>query len=408
MPKHTPPTSLIPLHLTLSMLNWQSSMSALSVARHVWPSSKARAKATANAKKPKISDLLQLAAEDAVFADAVAQQAHQQLIRQVETLERFYTSHYERDVQEPPCVWHSGNARLLDYTTSPRPKNKAVLLVPSLINRYHILDLTEERSFARFLARNGYAVYLLDWGEPGARERQFDCADYVSKHLKQAATWIHAQCDRELSVIGHCMGGVLATGLASHAPELVDELVLLATPWDFHEGVMLPSARDEQTEQGLRQYLDQFDSFPGDHLLAWFYLRDPWVFHDKLEEFDGMDEDSDAHQQFLALEYWVGDAVPVARRVARECFIDWGIHNSLQLDDWRIGRQRVSPEEIDVPCLVVAPKHDRIVPLPAAMALAERIPECSVIQPESGHVGMLVGSGRQKNLLTPLLEWLES
>ena len=41
-----------------------------------------------------------------------------------------------------------------------------VLIVPSLINRAYILDLTSRRSFVAHLARAGYRPLLLDWGPP--------------------------------------------------------------------------------------------------------------------------------------------------------------------------------------------------------------------------------------------------
>ena len=46
----------------------------------------------------------------------------------------------------------------------------AVLVVPSLINRYYVLDLLSERSFLRHLASRGLRPLVVDWGSPGADE----------------------------------------------------------------------------------------------------------------------------------------------------------------------------------------------------------------------------------------------
>ena len=51
-----------------------------------------------------------------------------------------------RDLENPPAVWSEGNTRLLDYGATHRAARKrgarAVLVVPSLINRWEVLDLT--------------------------------------------------------------------------------------------------------------------------------------------------------------------------------------------------------------------------------------------------------------------------
>jgi polyhydroxyalkanoate synthase subunit PhaC len=50
-----------------------------------------------------------------------------------------------------PVVWHEGTTRLLDYGRDAR--GRIVLVTPSLINRYYVLDLLPERSFPQHLAK---------------------------------------------------------------------------------------------------------------------------------------------------------------------------------------------------------------------------------------------------------------
>src|SRR5580693_8945388 len=46
-----------------------------------------------------------------------------------------------------------------------------VLVVPSLINRWEVLDLTAEKSLLRAMAAAGLRPYLVDWGTPNDEER---------------------------------------------------------------------------------------------------------------------------------------------------------------------------------------------------------------------------------------------
>ncbi|MGZ5784171.1 MAG: alpha/beta hydrolase, partial [Croceibacterium sp.] len=88
-----------------------------------------------------------------------------------------------RTLDNPPAVWSEGNTRLLDYGATHRAARKrgtrAVLVVPSLINRWEVLDLTAEKSLLRAMAAAGLRPYLVDWGTPDADERKFDLTAYV-------------------------------------------------------------------------------------------------------------------------------------------------------------------------------------------------------------------------------------
>ena len=59
-----------------------------------------------------------------------------------------------------------------------------------------------------------------------------------------------------------------------------------------------------------------------------------------------------------------------------------------------------------VPCLVALPTRDRIVPPASAAALARSLPAATVLEPDGGHVGMVVGGQARLALWTPLAAWL--
>jgi polyhydroxyalkanoate synthase len=52
------------------------------------------------------------------------------------------------------------------------------------------------------------------------------------------------------------------------------------------------------------------------------------------------------------------------------------------------------------------PTRDRIVPPRSAAALAARLADATVLEPEGGHIGMVVGSNARVRLWTPLAAWL--
>ncbi len=99
-----------------------------------------------------------LAAEiDALGSDPVKKALDDEIERRAGAylagLEAYRRHPFRRGRAVRPVVWRDGTTRLLDYGrdgTGP-----AVLVVPSLINRYYVLDLLPERSFLGHLASHG-------------------------------------------------------------------------------------------------------------------------------------------------------------------------------------------------------------------------------------------------------------
>ncbi len=133
---------------------------------------------------------------------------------------------WQRGLADPPTIWAEGGTRLLDYGPDDAPP---VFVVPSLVNRAHVLDLLEDHSMLRFLAGGGVRPLLLDWGFPDADERRFTLTDYIAGRLERAIGAV----GKPTAVAGYCMGGLMALAAALRRPDRVTRLALLATPWDF-------------------------------------------------------------------------------------------------------------------------------------------------------------------------------
>jgi poly(3-hydroxyalkanoate) synthetase len=304
----------------------------------------------------------------------------------------------------PETVWQRHAARLYHYPAH-RQGGHPLLVIPSLINRYYILDLSEERSLVRHLAAQGHDVYLLDWGTPGAAEQGFGLADYVETIIAPAAEQIIARHGLSPAVIGYCMGGLLAIMLAHGRPELCRAMALLATPWHFHAEDCPRMRLPENKIPLLRNWLASLPYLPGEVMLYLFYLRDPWRFEKKFREFPNL-PDHATQQYFSAIEQWANDCVPLPRRVAAESFIDCQYTNQPYVKRWAPTGVCIDAATIAHPTLIVAPHNDRIVPPGSALGLAAQLPHATVHQPHTGHIGMITGARRHPQLWEPLSAWL--
>ena len=130
----------------------------------------------------------------------------------IEGILRYRAHPYRPDAgQVPAVIGREGSSRLLSYGKTESGKTESgkplLLVIPSLVNQAHILDLDKKTSFVRTLADRGYPVVLLDWGTPGPLEQNFSLSDYIARLLRLVEGAIDPQ---PIVLVGYCMGGLLA------------------------------------------------------------------------------------------------------------------------------------------------------------------------------------------------------
>jgi polyhydroxyalkanoate synthase len=306
----------------------------------------------------------------------------------------------QRCMVEPPVIWSRGEARLSDY--APGAPGRPVVFVPSLINRGYILDLAPGASLLRYLAAEGLRPLLLDWGWPGEAARRETLTDVIAGVLEAALLAVGGP----MTLVGYCMGGLLAVAVAQRRPDLVRAIGVLATPWDFRAGDAAQAERVAQVLPMIQPVLDAGGALPVDMLQALFVMLDPQAVARKYRRFGTLDQDSEVARRFVAIEDWANDGVPLAAPVARECFADWYGKNTPSRGAWRVAGEPVSPAALRIPAFAAIPGQDRIVPPASAWPLAQALAGAKVIEPRSGHIGMIAGSGAEMQLWRPLRDWL--
>jgi poly(3-hydroxyalkanoate) synthetase len=307
---------------------------------------------------------------------------------------------WQRDLPDPPMRWREAKARLLDYGgTGP-----VVLFVPSLVNRWTVLDLMAGHSMVRWLAEQGAHPMLLDWGEP---EPTFTLTDHIAGRLVRAMEAAKAS-GAPIVLAGYCMGGTFAAAAAALRPDLVSGLALLAAPWDFHAGDIGHLHKLTAACAMLEPLLQGAATVPVDLLQALFALDDPMAVAEKFRQFGGLDQGSEAARLFVALEDWLNDGVPLSGTTARECMRSWYRDNLPGRGAWRVSGLAIDPASIQVPAFAAVPRRDHIVPPDSARALARLLPKITLVEPHAGHVGMTAGRSAAKVLWEPLRDWLRT
>ena len=308
---------------------------------------------------------------------------------------------WTRDLADPPAIWNEGESRILDFSTGPSA-GPPLLFVPSLVNRATVLDLAPGQSMLRWFAAQGQRALLLDWGWPGAVEREFDLTAYIAGRLERAI----ASVGEPVVLVGYCMGGLLALAATLRQPSRVAALVLLATPWDFHAGDAARGTAAAAVLPLLEPAMALGGALPIDALQTLFALLDPYAVGDKYRRFASVDQDSPRARMFVAIEDWLNDGVPLAAPVARQVLGEWYGENRPGRGAWRVAGEIVDPARLKLPCFVAIPANDRIVPPESAEPLALAIADAHFHRPTAGHVGMVAGSTARRALWEPLLAWV--
>ncbi len=381
----------LPAHLTSAFGLWLSSRTALPLLKTVSQLSNETARR-----------LHALAGEiDALGFEPVAAALDAEIARRatafIDGLEAYRNHPYRRAASTPPVIWQEGASRLLDYGDDSA--ERAVFIVPSLINRYYVLDLLPERSFVRHLAGHRLRPLVIDWGEPGPFECTLDLSAHVER-LDRAFAAAARSVGKPLALLGYCMGGLLALPLALRHQDKVSCIALLATPWNFDAG--------RRFGRHLVRFFDDYlgtleaPALPVEIIQSLFFWLDPFLAQRKFVRFSTLDPASDAARNFVALEDWLNDGVPLSKAVAHECLRSWYRDNAPGRGLWQLAARRVRPEHLRRPVIIVIPDHDRIVPPLSAEALATAIPHCEVLRPALGHIGMMAAARAPDTLWSSL------
>jgi polyhydroxyalkanoate synthase len=137
-----------------------------------------------------------------------------------------------------------------------------------------------------------------------------------------------------------------------------------------------------------------------------FAQVDPLLALRKFSQFGRLVGTSPQAENFVALEDWLNDGIPLPAAVARDCMAGWYGRNDPAKGDWLIAGLPVEPQLLRLPTLALVPANDRIVPPASALALARSIPGAHTLLPPLGHIGMVASAGAEAAAWQPLAGWL--
>jgi poly[(R)-3-hydroxyalkanoate] polymerase subunit PhaC len=124
-----------------------------------------------------------------------------------------------RDLAVTPgaVVARSEICELICYApTLPSVFRYPVVIVPPMINKFYITDLSPGRSMIEYLVGQGHQVFVISWRNPDARHRDWNLDSYGGAVVEALAA-ARAICDApKASVCALCSGGIASAMVAAH------------------------------------------------------------------------------------------------------------------------------------------------------------------------------------------------
>jgi polyhydroxyalkanoate synthase len=301
-----------------------------------------------------------------------------------------------------------GRVRLLRYEAASPSHQSPVLMVPSIINKYYVLDLRPGQSFIEDLTQNGIPVYLIDWGTPGPQDRYATLEDHVIKWLGAAIRKACRDADVEaIHLLGYCVGGTFAIAHAALQPERVAGVIALTAPVNFHdEGTLSVWASDPNFD--VEQLAESYGLVPADLLQKSFSMLNPLGQQQKMRSLWDRLWDDKFVEKFLALDEWLNDNVDFPGATYVKYIKELYRNNSLIKGEFELDGRPVKLENITCPVLTAFSTTDHIVPGTSASVLHDMVSseDKTLLPMKSGHIGCTVGGKAKDNLWRVTREWL--
>jgi len=334
--------------------------------------------------------------------------------KRANSLTRLQAASSPHVAQTPADVIYTENKlRLLRYQSTVARAAESqysipLLIVPSIINRYYVLDLKPGRSLVEHLRARGFDVWMIDWGTPGEEDRFVTFDYHIEGYLRHCVECVlDATRQSELSLLGYCIGGVLTTVFAALHGERIKNLINLAAPINFHDdGLLSQWARAENFPVDL--LIDVYGNMPASLLQPSFKWLKPttearncWTLWERLDQPERLND-------FLALNQWAEDNVAVPGETYRKFVKDCYQNNLLMQNRMMINGRTVDLRAIQSSLLNITARQDHICPCDSAAVLNELVSsqDKEVMTLRGGHVGAIVGREASETLYPKLADWL--
>lgn len=239
-----------------------------------------------------------------------------------------------------------------------------LVIVPPWINKFYVLDLTNEKSMIRWAVEQGITVFVISWVNPDARLATKSFEDYMKEGVFAALDVAEKITgEKQAHICGYCVGGTMTAVslayLAATGQDRIASATFLATQVDFTHAGDLKVFVDEEQLEALERRMKQVGFLDSTKMamafnmlrsndLVWPYIVNNYMRGKAPFPFD--------------LLYWNSDStrLPAANHsfYLRNCYLE----NKLSAGRMVIDNVRLDLSKVKVPVYNLATREDHIAP----------------------------------------------
>jgi polyhydroxyalkanoate synthase len=263
-------------------------------------------------------------------------------------------------------IFQNDLIQLIQFSPSTSQVQEVPLLIfPPWINKFYILDLRPENSMIRWLAAQGFTVFVASWVNPDAKLAAKTIEDYLHEGIYAAIEAVAAQTGvATVNTVGYCIGGTLLSCALAHMAARHDRRIASATFFaaqqDFSEaGDLLIFTNDDWLKEleakmdaggGVldgKTMADTFNALRGNDLI-WSFFVNNYLLGKEPKPFD--------------LLFWNADQTRMPKTLHMYYLRNFYRDNALAQGKLSLAGERLDLGKVETPIYVQSSREDHIAP----------------------------------------------
>ncbi len=263
-------------------------------------------------------------------------------------------------------VFQNELMQLIQYQPATKEVHKTpLLIIPPWINKYYILDLRQKNSFIKWTVDQGVTVFVVSWVNPGRELANKGFEDYMLEGPLAALDAVEkATGEREVNMIGYCLGGTLTASalawMAAKGQSRVKSVTFFTALLDFSEPGELGVFVDEGVLANLEKKMESRGYLEGVEMagtfnmlrandLIWSFVVNNYLLGKDPFPFD--------------LLYWNSDATRMPAKMHTFYLRNMYIRNKLREPGGiTLAGVPIDLSKVDIPAYFISTVEDHIAP----------------------------------------------
>lgn len=287
-----------------------------------------------------------------------------------------------------------GSSKLVSYIDDEVSYEQILLIIPSLINKSYILDLSPNNSLIEFLYNKKIAVFLIEFDDPLAEEYSYGLKENIDKIISKYYLYLFSKFQRKINIMGHCLGSILAIMLCTKYKSIINKMILISPPFDM----------------SYITYRAVIDYFAMQLKLLNVPIIDKSLVHSSIilanyTKFTQFYSNPKLKKNLL-LDEWSSDGINLTTKLAKEIILD--LYGNSLVTQSEIANMKIDCNNININTLIIAAEDDMLVPILSSRALSDILPHSQFTSIKTGHLGAVIGSNAKEKCWKHIVKFLNN